>query len=119
MPNNIQRLREQKGLTQERFAELCSISRASIARYEAGDQINRKNAVKIADACNVSVDYVLGVETDTPSGPDDMAWVIRERLRRDPSFRLLFDAASDAPPEHLRAAAAMLKALEPNENDEI
>ena len=118
MPNNVQRLREQKGLTQERFAELCGISRASIARYEAGEEINRKNAVKIADACEVTVDFVLGIDTETPTGPDDLAWVIRERLRRDPTYRLLFDAADNATPEHLRAAVAVLQALDPNEGQE-
>jgi transcriptional regulator with XRE-family HTH domain len=110
-------LREQKGLSQERFAELCGISRASIARYEAGDAINRTNAVKIAASCGVTVDYVLGVEQDTGE-TDDVAMRIRERLRRDPSYRLLFDAADGAQPEHLRAAAAMLKALEPGEDDD-
>lgn len=117
MPNNVTALREQKGLSQERFAELCGISRASIARYEAGDAINRANAVKIAAACEVSVDYVLGVEPET-SVTDDMALHIRERLRRDPSYRLLFGAANNAKPDHLRAAAAMLKALESEEDEE-
>lgn len=117
MPNNVMKLREQKGLSQERFAELCGISRASIARYEAGDAINRVNAVKIAAACEVSVDYVLGVEPET-SATDEMALAIRERLRRDPSYRMLFNAADNAKPDHLRAAAAMLKALEPEEDEE-
>ena len=117
MPNNVMTLRETKGLSQERFAEMCGISRASIARYEAGEEINRANAVKIAAACNVSVDYVLGVEPE-PSGTDDITLRIRERLRRDPSYRMLFDAADNASPDHLRAAAAMLKALEPEEDEE-
>ena len=69
MPNNVTALREQKGLSQERFAELCGISRASIARYEAGDAINRANAVKIATACGVSVDYVLGVDNPDQAAP--------------------------------------------------
>lgn len=122
MPNNVTVLREQKGLSQERFAELCGISRASIARYEAGDAINRTNAVKIASACGVSVDYLLGLSDDpiptTPQEYDDEALAIRERLRRDPSYRMLFDAADNASPDHLRAAAAMLKALEPEEDEE-
>ena len=122
MPNNVTVLREQKGLSQERFAELCGISRASIARYEAGDAINRANAVKIATACGVSVDYLLGLSDDPiPAAPqeyDDEALAIRERLRRDPSYRMLFDAADNAKPDHLRAAAAMLKALEPEEDEE-
>ena len=69
LPNNVTVLREQKGLSQERFAELCGISRASIARYEAGDAINRANAVKIATACGVSVDYVLGIDGEEKEPP--------------------------------------------------
>ncbi len=119
--NNVATLRNILSMTQDEFSEHCDVSRISIARYEAGGEINRKNAVKIASACGVSVAYVLGI-TDTPSPDsqqfmDDEALAIRERLRRDPSYRLLFDAAGSAPPEHLRAAAAMLKALG-KENDE-
>ena len=62
--NNIQILREQRGMTQEQFAEYCGISRISIARYESGAQIHRANAEKIAAACHVSVDYVIGIKAD-------------------------------------------------------
>ena len=111
--NNVFTLRSRLGMTQDEFAEKCSVSRISIARYEAGAEINRSNAVKIASACGVSVEYVLGVETQTSE--DDETARIREMLRRDPSYRLLFSAADKASPEHIRAAAAMLKALGPDE----
>lgn len=48
------------GLTQEAFAELCDVSRASIARYDSGAAISRKNAEKIASACHISIDELLG-----------------------------------------------------------
>lgn len=81
MPNNVTVLREQKGLSQERFAELCGISRASIARYEAGDAINRANAVKIATACGVSVDYVLGIdESDDDTPPPQIPVTTEARI---------------------------------------
>ena len=81
MPNNVTVLREQKGLSQERFAELCGISRASIARYEAGDAINRANAVKIATACGVSVDYVLGIdESDDGTPPPQIPITTEARI---------------------------------------
>lgn len=47
-------------MTQERFSEYCDVSRASIARYEAGERIDRTNAEKIASACGTTVDFVLG-----------------------------------------------------------
>ena len=67
--NIILKLRHSMKMTQEQFAEFCDISRISIARYEAGAPINRENAVKIAEACNVSVDYVLG-SIPALSGPE-------------------------------------------------
>lgn len=71
----------------------------------------------MADYFGVTVDELLGREPE-PAKVQDEAWAIRERLRRDPSYRLLFDAADKASPEHLRAAAAMLKALNPQEENE-
>lgn len=59
---NVTKLREMMKMTQEEFADFCGVSRTSIARYEAGGKISRSSAVKIAEACLVTVDYVLGVE---------------------------------------------------------
>lgn len=112
--NNVYNLRKQHSMTQDEFAEYCNVSRISIARYEAGGEVSRVNAQRIADACRVPISYVLGVEQTE----DDDAWMIRERLRRDPNFRMLFSAADKATPEHIRAAAEMLKALEPQEFSE-
>ena len=111
--NNVLILRKQRGMTQDEFAEFCGISRISVARYEAGASVSRDSAIAIANACSVPISYVLG-ESDFPS---DDTWDIRERIRRDPDMRVLFDAASKASPEHLKAAAAMLKALEPPEGE--
>lgn len=58
--NNVLNLRKQKGMTQDEFAEFCDVSRASIARYEAGGNVNRENAEKMAKACLVTVDWVIG-----------------------------------------------------------
>ncbi len=55
-------LRRSLSMTQEQFAEYCDVSRSSIARYDAGAPINRTNAIKIAIACKVPVDFVLGRE---------------------------------------------------------
>ena len=116
--NNVLTLRNMLSMTQDEFAEHCNVSRISIARYEAGAEINRANAMKIARACGVPVEYVLGIGVDERKkvpNYDAEAIAIRERLRRDPSYRLLFDAANKATPESLKAAAAVLKALEPKE----
>ena len=111
--NNVYNLRKQRDMTQDEFAEYCNVSRISIARYEAGGEVSRVNAQRIADACRVPISFVLGVE----QAEDDDVWMIRERLRNDPNFRLLFDAASKSTTDHIRAAAEMLNALKGNEDD--
>lgn len=62
--NRIRMLRKLRDMTQDQFAEFCDISRASVARYDAGQPVDRKNAEKIAAACRVSVDYVIGLGSD-------------------------------------------------------
>ena len=57
--NRITEIRHRMGMTQDQFAEFCNISRVSIARYDAGAQISRKNAEKIAAACGIGIDEVL------------------------------------------------------------
>lgn len=114
----IREFRKQAGLNQDQLAELSSLNRVTVAKYESGKvEPGAKALSRIADALEVSVDILLGRSTDEAPTPEDEAWAIRERLRRDPAYRLLFDAADNASPEHLRAAAAMLKALEPKEGD--
>lgn len=111
--NKIYQLREKLHMTQDEFAEHCGIAKISIARYEAGTNVSRANAVKIAKACNVTVDYLIGTESEDDADEADR---IRERLRRDPSFRILFSAAENVKPEHLEAAARMLQALGKNDD---
>lgn len=109
---NIRRIREKQGLNQEELAELAGIHRVTLARYETGKvDPGTQQISRIADALAVSVDVLLGKQSATDQKEEDDAWAIRERLRRDPSYRMLFDAADKASPEHLRAAAAVLKAL--------
>ena len=111
--NKVYQLREKLHMTQDEFAEYCGIAKISISRYEAGTNVSRANAIKIAKACNVTVDYLIGTELESDADDADR---IRERLRRDPSFRVLFSAAENVKPEHMEAAARMLQALG-NQND--
>lgn len=105
-------LRKQSGETQMEVAESCGITHVALGRYESGSRIPRTEILsKLADHFGVSVDALMGKENRKDPATEE-AWLIRERLRRDPDYRILFDAAGKASPEHLRAAAAMLKALE-------
>lgn len=56
---SIKRLRNEMNLTQEGFAKLCGVSRASITRYEKGRPMSRENIERIARACGLSMDAII------------------------------------------------------------
>lgn len=120
--NRLKEIRKKRNLTLKQVGKMVGVSEPTISNYETGKREPDFDILcRLADVLEVSTDYLLEMTDDpTPKDlkqEDEKVWIIRERLRRDPSYRLLFDAADNATPEHLRAAAAMLKALEPPEED--
>ena len=114
--HRIRATREQLGWSQIKLAEESGVGRSAIGKYESDKlEPGAANLAKIADALGVTADYLLG--RYEPSPADDEAFEIRERLRRDPDFRILYDLITRSSPEHIRAATAMLKALEPKHYD--
>ena len=112
----LREIRESRGMTQRQAALGLNLSPTVYNRYENGMREPSNALLTImADFFDTTVDEILG---RTQPIEDDDTWAIRERLRRDPDMRMLFSAADKATPEHLRAAAAMLKALEPEESAE-
>jgi transcriptional regulator with XRE-family HTH domain len=116
----LKEIREAKGITQRQAALGLNLSPSVYNRYENGLR-EPSNALLpvIADYFGVTVDELLGREKYDPTAPEEQeeAYIIRERLRRDPAYRMLYQAADKAKPEHLRAAAAMLKSLEGPDDD--
>lgn len=107
----LKEIRESRGISQRKAAMDLNLSPVVYGRYENGvREPSNLVLLAMADYFGCSVDEILGREYEPPSGEDE-AFEIRERLRRDPAFRLLFDTAKDSPAMDLRAAAAMLKAL--------
>lgn len=62
----LKQLRMQTGLSQKEFAEKIKLAYAQYNRYERGDNIpNAETLSRLADALNISVDYLLeGEEKD-------------------------------------------------------
>lgn len=138
---NIRKARKALKMSQDELASAIGANRVTISKYENGGYLPSVPALKRLAAAlhttpeelstenelsNGTIQFKFMTSLDNPKekivsiGPDDSlkeSLAIRERLRRDPEYRLLFDAASKATPEHLRAAAAMLKALEGQEDD--
>ena len=104
-----------RGYSQNKLAKAAQISQSGLSSILSGASSPKENTLRaIADALGVSMAYLTEDESDPTPGEDE-AWAIRERLRRDPNYRILFKAAETAKPEHLRAAAAMIQALQNEE----
>lgn len=112
--NIVKELRKSAGIQQKELAIAIQVSRPTVSDWESGKKDpSGERLKKLAEYFGVDELTVLGRGTAaTQTEEDEEIWKIRDRFRNDPSYRLLFHAADSAKPEHLRAAAAMLKALE-------
>lgn len=65
---NIKRIREDRGLTQEQLAELADLNRVTVAKYEMGRVVPSSNTLlRLAEALRVSPNILLG------GGAEEMA----------------------------------------------
>lgn len=63
--NNIKLARVNKGLTQEQVAEKLNTSRAAVSMYETGKlEANYTILKALSKLLNVSIDYLIGNDTD-------------------------------------------------------
>lgn len=70
-PGRLKALRERKGLTQQRLAEMADISYMSIHYYESGHSVPTIIiAASLANALGVSVDCLIGVSDERMVTPD-------------------------------------------------
>lgn len=114
LSKKIRSLRKGHGYSQQQLAMKLHVTQGAVSQWESGDTVPAtEQLTALADLFGTTVDALLSREEAEP----DEAMELRERLRRDPSMRLLFDTAKKATPDQIRAAAAMLKAL--RNDDEI
>ena len=60
----LKKLREEKAISQQKLADIIKVSRSTIAMWETGaSEPDNSMLKKIADYFNVSVDYLLGRDT--------------------------------------------------------
>ncbi len=61
---NIRKIREEKGLSQEKLAALAGLHRAYVGQIERGEKnIGLKNLEKIAKALNVRIQLLLDISS--------------------------------------------------------
>lgn len=62
-------------MTQAKFAEKLDLSRPTVSLYESGDRIPDAETLKtIAEKCNVSADYLIGLRND-PTTDEDVQFI--------------------------------------------
>ena len=63
--NRIKKLRKQAKLSQQTLADQIGVFRNTISNWETGySQISLENAKKVAEYFEVTIDYLLGSESD-------------------------------------------------------
>ncbi|GAD41606.1 helix-turn-helix transcriptional regulator [Streptococcus anginosus] len=63
--NRIRELRKQSRLSQQALADQIGVFRNTISNWETGySQISLENAKKVAEYFGVTIDYLLGSESD-------------------------------------------------------
>lgn len=118
--SRLKEIRESRNMTQDDLAEKIGTNRVTISRYEAGTvQPSGARVAEMASVLGVTIDYLMKGETSKEQEEQDEVWILRDRMRNDPDYRILFKAAQKATPEHLRAAAAVLNALDDDTEDKL
>lgn len=116
---SLKELRKRNNLSQEQLGKLTGLSKSTISLYENGlHEPDLATLKRFADIFDVSLDVLLDRPNTEEREEDDIS-ALREQYRRDPNTRLLLQAARKATPDHIRAAAAMLKSLEPEEFPDV
>jgi transcriptional regulator with XRE-family HTH domain len=99
-PEILRRTRDDKGLSQSDLAEKAGMQPSAISHFEAGRRSpSFDNLKRLADALNVTIDFLLGREKEAkPAGP------VAEQLFRD------FEKLSAQDQETLSSFAKVLAA---------
>ncbi len=78
--DRLRSLREEKGYTQEEFAELLGETRLQIWRWENKKSIpDAETIVRLAKTLNVSSDYLLGISDDLLPSLSESDLSVKER----------------------------------------
>ena len=103
-----------KGYSYGELAKLTGIPKSAVQRYATGQTpkipLNRLQA--LADALDVSSQFLMGWEEEKPLVNDDEELTeILERARDDPHIRMLFSVMKGATPEDIEKTIKIIQAL--------
>ncbi len=100
--------RQAAGMTQQDVADRVGVTKQTIFKYENGiiTNIPLDKLQAITDVLGVDPAVVMGWSASNGNG--DLS-ALRERLRRQPGMRVLFDASDNATEQDLLDAAKLIE----------
>lgn len=112
--NRIEELCKEKNESITTMCKESGASRASLSDLKVGrkQSLSAETLSKIAAHFGVSVDYLLGNETDQPliNGDEELTEYV-EMLKNRPECRMLFQLSKNATKEDVEAAVRIIEAL--------
>lgn len=118
MYENYERILIAKGLTNYKVSKDTGIAQSVLSTWKTRGTTPRVDKLQIlADYLGVTVDYLLGVQTDAHHYIDNETARIAQDIFDNPDKRALFEATEDCPPEYLRIASDMLRRLKETNPD--
>lgn len=101
-----------KGETPNSVAKIIGASSGSVTAWKNGTEPRYSTVAKIADFFEVSIDYLLGKETEKPliNGDEELTEYV-QILKTRPECRMLFQLSKNATKEDVEAAVRIIEAL--------
>ncbi|RJS59177.1 hypothetical protein CJ483_03100 [Bacillus sp. PK3_68] len=96
----LKKLRNERGISQQEFADRLKINRSTYARYELGKtQPDFETLQKIADYYSVTIDFILGRSDNTNTQTNDEKEM--KEFFSNPKLNLFFKEMKESPEEQL------------------
>jgi len=104
---NLSRLLEERGVEQQTVASDLNVSTSIVSAWVLGRRFPRADIMqKLAAYFHVTVSDLVDLPQEAQNG--DLS-ALRERLRRQPGMRVLFDASDNATEQDLLDAAKLIE----------
>lgn len=112
--DRIKQLRTAKKLTQEELGKIINVTKVSISGYENGNRTPDTDTLKkIADFFEVSTDYLLGRQENTPPALADESEF--DKWLNDPRVDKFYKEFKESPEERKKALLAVWEIIKKQE----
>ena len=118
MYENYEKIVKAKGLTNYKVSKDTGIAQSVLSNWKTKGTTPRPEKLQVlAEYLGVTVDYLLGVQTNVQHYTDTETARIAQELLSDPARRALLEASADCPPEYIQIASDLLLKLKETNPD--